>query len=270
MKIIASLTTTPHRIDIINCALDSIINQTIPIDSVEINIPYVFKKTGREYKIPEWLYQLEKDTKKNKCKFKIFRTEDYGPITKVAPALLRHKNSKDTLIWSVDDDFEYPVNMLAVLFREYIPKNNYILSHSGGHWLYNQDNLVSQDHSFECTGYSSHRREGFVDFLEGFATVLYPSNLIEKDFKKYILKTIKNIDCKNSDDIILSNYFKSKGVKIHNCAYPYTKEHKLLGDFGLPYGANGDALHKEGGGNEERYVRVFNWLKEQNLNAWCG
>lgn len=257
LKIIASLTTTPSRINLIKDTLYSILNQTINIHSVEINIPYIFEKTGEKYIIPDWLLKLEKTSK-----VKIFRTEDYGSITKVAPTLIRYKNNKNTLVWSVDDDFIYPVNMLAVLFREYIPDNNYILSHSGGQWVYNID---SPDF---CERYVTHRREGFIDFLEGFATVLYPAFLIEEDFESYVIKTSKCFENRNSDDILISNYFKLKGIKIYNCAYPYKKEHKLLGEFGLDYGNDKNALHKQDGGHQKRYVRVFNWLKEQNLNGW--
>jgi len=261
-KIIASLTTTPHRINLLLPNILSILNQTIPIDSIEINIPYIFKRTGEEYVIPEWLSELSKNTTNDICSVHIFRTEDYGAATKVAPTLLRHKDSKNTYIWSIDDDIEYPQNMLAVLYREFIPDKSRILSHSGGRLQFEQESKAS------ICDYQSSRKEGFVNFLEGFATVLYPANLIEDDFENYILKTTEEIDCRNSDDIILSNYFVSKKATIYNVAYPYDVTRPLFNRSQSPYSETPDALHNQGGGNKDRYIRVYNWLLEQNLNAW--
>lgn len=262
MRIIASLTTIPSRVNHILPTIQSILNQTITIDSIEINIPYFFKRTGEVYNIPEWLLALEKDSKNSKCKVRIFRTEDYGAITKIAPTLLRYKNNKNTYIWSLDDDFEYPENMLAVLYREFSPKNNYVLSHSGGRWVYNED-------SKECENYVSSRREGTVDFIEGYASILYPAFIVEDDFENYITKTSKTLDCRNSDDIIISNYLNIKNITMYTCAYPYNSTKTLIEGCNLQHGSDEDSLHKQGGGNAERYIRVFNWLKEENLNSWA-
>jgi hypothetical protein len=260
MKIITSLTTTPFRINLFLPTIQSILNQTIPIDSIEINIPYIFKRDDTTYEIPEWLSDLEQSSKDTKCQIKIFRTEDYGAVTKVAPTLIRHKDSKHTYVWSLDDDFIYPENMLAVLYREYSTTNNYVLSHSGGKWLYS-------DIFKEC--YSSDRTEGFVDFSEGFASVLYPTCIVKDDFENYIGKTAENLDCRNSDDVIISNYIKLHNNKIYNCSYPYSDSMRLINNGYLPYGYTPDALHQQGGGNSDRYKRVLNWLKTQNLNAWA-
>lgn len=262
MKIIASLTTTPYRINLIEPTIDSILNQTIPIDAIELNIPYVFLRNGEKYEIPNWLLKLEKNSKKYKCQIRIFRTEDYGAITKIAPTLIRHKNNNDVHVWSLDDDIEYPVNMLATLYREYIPDNRYVLAHSSGNWVYD-------DETKEYINFKTSRREGFFDFLEGFATALYPVFLFQNDFEDYILKTCKTIDNRNSDDVLISNYLALKGIKIYNCAYPYSENKVLLSDDNLKkYGHKKDALHQQGGGNLDRYIRVLNWLKDNNLNGW--
>jgi hypothetical protein len=261
MRIIASLTTTPYRIDLIKPTIDSILNQTIPIDAIELNIPQVFLRTGEIYKIPDWLSILERDSNYTNCKISIFRTEDYGAITKVAPTLLRYKNAEDAFIWSVDDDFVYPVNMLATLYREYIPTKHRLLSHSGGNWTYDSDKL-------NCINYNTHRMEGVVDFFEGFAGVLYPPSLIKDDFENYVIDTSKLLDNRNSDDILLSNYFALQNIKMYNCYYPYSNNRQFLNLGKQNYGTNNDALHKQDGGHNKRYIRVFNWLKENNLNGW--
>ena len=260
MKIIASFTTTPQRINLILPTIQSILNQTIPVNGIDINIPLIFQRTGEKYEIPSWLLALEQDSKNTDCQVRLFRTEDYGAITKIAPTLMRYKDNEEVYIWSIDDDFEYPVNMLAALFREHIPSKHRILTHSCGHWTYNNFN--------NCIGLTTTRAEGVGDFLEGFASVLYPPNLISNDFEDYIINTSKVLDNRNSDDIILSNYLKLKNITIYNCGYPYIIAGVLLGES-LNYGHKEDALHHQGGGNVERYVRVFNWLKDMNLNAWA-
>ena len=259
MKIIASLSTIPSRINLILPTIESILKQTICINGIDINIPHIFQRTGERYEIPDWLINLEQSSKNSNQPVRIFRTEDYGSITKVAPTLLRYKDREDIYIWSVDDDFKYPVNMLAALFREHIPAKRRALTHSCGHWTY--DNFKN------CLGFATTRAEGVGDFLEGFATVLYPPRLINNDFKDYLNKTSKIVDNRNSDDIIISNYLKLLDIEIYNCGYPYIVAGVLL-DEGLEYGHNEDALHKQDKGNEERYIRVFNWLRDQNLNNW--
>jgi len=260
MRIIATLTTTPRRIGEIRKTLNSVLNQTIPIEAIEINVPYILKRSGEEYQIPEWLSQLEAETKNTKCEVRIFRTEDFGAITKIAPTLFRYQGQKDVFAWSIDDDVEYPVNMLATIFREYMPDRDYVLCHSGAEWKFDSEDF--------CIGYNPDRRERDVHFAEGHATIFYPAGLVQEDFEDYIFKTTQTDDTRNSDDIIISNYFALKNIKIHCCAYPYREQSLFLVNRALKYGMNSQALHKQGGGNQKRYIRVFNWLKENNLNGW--
>ena len=113
--------------------------------------------------------------------------------------------------------------------------------------------------------------DAFVDFFEGFASVLYPPSLIKDDFENYIIDTSKLLDNRNSDDIVLSNYFALQNIKIHNCYYPYNVNQfnqQFLNLGKQKYGLYNDALHKQNDGHKKRYIRVFNWLKENNLNGW--
>jgi hypothetical protein len=109
------MTTTPSRIERIRPALDSVIAQSASIEHIEMNIPYVSARTNELYALPRWLEGMDR--------VKIFRTEDYGPITNVAPTLLRHRCDHDTYIWSVDGDYAYPTNQLEMLCRCHRPEN---------------------------------------------------------------------------------------------------------------------------------------------------
>ena len=263
MKIIASLTTIPSRIEHIQSTLESIVNQTIPLHAIELNIPWIYKKTGEGYKIPTWLLELVESSKNTQCEIRIFRTEDYGSITKIQSTVERYRMQSDVYIWSVDDDFIYAPNMLAVLYRDFIPSNPYVLSHSCGHWIYRYKTDI-------CVSYETYRTEGFKEFLEGFATVLYPASVFQDDFNDYIVKMCEVEDNRNSDDIIISNYLILNNIKIYNCSFPYYEGHYLLNftQNSLPYGFTSDALHYQGGGNKERYLRVFKWLEDSGLNGW--
>jgi len=262
MKFVASLTTTPYRINQIRDTIESILNQTIQVNCLELNIPLILKRTGEIYQIPQWLLDLEENSKNTKCEIKIFRTDDYGPITKVAPTLIRYKGNKDVFIWSLDDDIDYPVNMLATLFREYIPSKDRVLCHSGGDWRFDPQNL--------CAGYEANRRERDVNFAEGHASILYPAHLVKNDFEDYLNKVLENEDSNQSDDVIISNYFVLNNIIIHCCAYPYREDSLFLINCILKYGMNSQALHRQGGGNQKRYIRVYEWLKENNLNGWVN
>jgi len=77
MRIIATMTTIPSRIDGIRPVIEAVLAQTVPIEHIELNIPYTCIRTGESYAVPEWLESMHR--------VQIFRTEDYGPITKVAP-----------------------------------------------------------------------------------------------------------------------------------------------------------------------------------------
>jgi hypothetical protein len=245
MYIVASMTTIPSRLSKTRTVIESILSQTIPIDHLEFNIPYHCIRTGEIYTIPEWL--------KNIPKVEIHRTEDYGAITKVAPTLLRHKN-KDTYIWSVDDDFEYPCNTLATLFRAHKPSIQRILCLQGAFW-----------NNTDGTGYHGTSNEGLVHFVEGFGSVLYPPNCIKDDFENYVVTTSKDMDCRKSDDIILSNYFAKNEIPMYTCFNP---ERFDIHTKAMPYYNDSHALHLQDTGHSERYTRVYNYLIRNNLIGW--
>ena len=261
MKIIASLTTIPSRIEHIQSTLESIKNQNIVINAIELNIPWTFERTGETYTIPNWLLELVESSQKTECEIRIFRTKDYGAITKVAPTILRHREDKEVLIWSVDDDFKYPSNMLSVLIHTYKPTKRYVLSHSCGNWIYNES-------TGDCIDYHAYRGRGVNDFLEGFATVLYPAYFFLDDFEDYITKTSQLLDNRNSDDIIMSNYLALKDIEIYNCVFRYHRVYLSDQLNGMSYGLGSDALHKQQDGHHKRYIRVFNWLKAEEMNGW--
>ena len=91
-KVIVSLTTTPQRIHKLKPMIKSILNQTVRIDQIVLNIP-----NSKNFKVPK---ELESMIHVYSC------GRDYGSGTKCIPTILR-ENDSDTLIIMLDDRFIY-------------------------------------------------------------------------------------------------------------------------------------------------------------------
>ena len=78
-------------------------NQSFDDYEIHFNIPDENKLTKEKYIIPDWLLEYPK--------IKIFRTEDFGPATKLIPTVERIVDN-DTIIVVVDDDLIYHEQML--------------------------------------------------------------------------------------------------------------------------------------------------------------
>ncbi len=244
ISVIASLTTIPSRIDHIRPVLLSALNQTVKIEKVEINIPLVCGRTGEEYLIPDWLIDMRG--------VEIFRTEDYGPITKIAPTLLRHSSRSDLYVWAIDDDCAYPSDQLEVLLKGFSPDESRILVRYGG--------ALNSGHDFQ-----NWYGEGLVSFFEGFGGVLYPPNSVGKDFDDYVKITSDNQDCRRSDDIVLSMYFNNRNIPIYLYNHP-DAVHPYLVEGWLKH-AGTDALSE--GGHREKYGRAFEFVRGLLKSSDC-
>ena len=240
MRVVASMTTTPSRIDRIRPAIASVLAQSVPVEHLEMNIPYVCRRTGESYVVPPWLEAMER--------VRIFRTEDYGPITKVAPTLVRYHGDPLTCVWSADDDIAYPANQLAMLLRCQCPSQRRILARHGG--FFQPDGGIT---------FMVGKLE--VSMFEGFGTVLYPPGCVGEDFLDYVSTTSENEDCRRSDDVVLSFYFLSRLVPIFLCNRPSDGE--PFYPTWLPHAWESDALTRQDGGHIERYKRVFQFLRSR-------
>ena len=247
MRIIASITTIPSRIEHIRVCLESLLTQTVPVEHIEINVPEKCIRTGEDYVIPEWMKTMEK--------LKIIRTADMGAITKVAPTFLRYVDDSETFIWSVDDDWKYPAYTLEKLTCEHDPNNVRILAHSG------------VDYSDKLQIEYLHGGSRYAQIAEGYTSILYPPRVVKSDFPKYLEAIMKNPDCLKSDDLILGNYFAKIGVKSYLTAFSTQKRLFSFLDKDLiqPYEADKHALHKQDQGHAIRYVQVMGWLKSQRI-----
>jgi hypothetical protein len=222
MNIILTLTTIPERLHSIynydmRFCIESLLNQNYTKEyEVHVNIPNVYSKTGEQYTIPDWLQEIED------IRLKIFRTDDYGSITKLIPTLERSTNSDDIII-VVDDDMVYHPDLInehlnnrdkwpeyAVGYDGIRPKNV-----DGTPANYFND---SRDHFFSATGINA-----LVDILQHYKSVSYKRYFFEDDFVNFIDKY--GTWC---DDTSVSAYLASK--KRPRLA-TYYSEDKIFNDF---------------------------------------
>lgn len=242
MRVVASMTTIPSRIDQIRPVVEAVLAQSVPVDHLELNIPYQCIRTGESYAVPAWLESMDR--------VKIFRTEDYGPITKIAPTLLRYQNDHQTHVWSVDDDCAYPANQLALLCRVHDPDKRRILTRYGG--------KLQSDGSVQFL-----YGEADVTMFEGFGGVLYPPACVRENFLEYLEVTSANDDCRRNDDIVLAMYFNACGLPIHLFNQPSGDTPYMVSGW-LPHFKQ-DSLSAQG--HEENYKRIFNFINSQTVRA---
>jgi len=104
------MTTLPGRLDDIVIPIKHILRQTVPLESLYLNIPTRTMK-GDTYHIPQdFLGQFEG----YKTKVVINRCVDYGPITKLAPTL-DLETDPSTYILTFDDDIIVHRDLIRVL-----------------------------------------------------------------------------------------------------------------------------------------------------------
>lgn len=191
--IVASMTTVPKRVSTLPLVIEAILNQSISVDELHLNIPYLNARTGEVYDLSNSIL--------NNSRVKLFRTEDYGPITKVAPTFLRTLQSPETLIFAVDDDFAYSKDTLERLIRAKVDHPRIITRYGGA--LSDMGDMKSWFGS------------GRASFLEDFGGVLYPANIVKRDFPKLLSYVKRDGDLLRSDDIVLSTYFNYHSIEIY-------------------------------------------------------
>lgn len=95
--LVVTLSTLPSRIDRMRLTIKSLLNQSVRPAAIRINVPHESRREGVPYVIPEWLKRLRSVT--------IVRCDDYGPATKLIPALRDAGPDQGLLV--VDDDRVY-------------------------------------------------------------------------------------------------------------------------------------------------------------------
>lgn len=201
-KVTITLTTVPDRLECDNIkGLPTVIRALCTQDysnyEVHFNIPHIHKVKNKKYNIPEWLNNLQ-DRYKH---LKVFRTEDFGPPTKIIPTIQRVDNPDEILI-VVDDDFVYNNKTVKEHVENQKKFNRSAIGYDGLGAvvpIYND----GRDH-FVCLVNEPIE----VNTLQHYRTVSYKRDFFDQDFfELFVGKTL-------SDDILVSLYMRYKDIPL--------------------------------------------------------
>lgn len=202
-KIILTLTTVPNRLIEHNgvcpaqSALKTLLEQSCSSQyEVHFNIPISYDEILTEP--PEWIDQY----KTQYSHFKVFRTPDYGPITKLLPTLERIQDP-ETVIILADDDLYYMDGLVEAHAQAREKYPNCAVGFAG---------LSAIDGSCHfCTTLSKDTR---VKILEGYKSVSYLRSFFDINELKESF-----IDKSWNDDLVLSAYMGYKNIQKIVLAY---------------------------------------------------
>ncbi|MFS8159472.1 MAG: hypothetical protein ACMG6E_04515 [Candidatus Roizmanbacteria bacterium] len=194
-RTVVSLTTTPDRITLLGPTLASLLDQSIRVDEIAVNIPYKSRK-GQEYVIPEWLSNLKH--------VKLYRVElDEGPATKLLPTLRREK--EDTRIIVVDDDVILNSKCLQVLSDSY----NVVDCAITNYGIKLSENAQLPNNFKRVAHFMTKSRE--VDLLQGFSAFLVTPKMFEGQL--HLMQELPK-DLITVDDIIFSGMLALNKIRI--------------------------------------------------------
>jgi hypothetical protein len=212
-KVILTLTTIPERLSYehplgLKRVIYSLINLKYDNYEIHFNIPHKNKKTGVDYVIPEWLQNINGGEK-----LRIFRTEDYGPSTKLYPTLQRITDPNQLII-IVDDDLVYESRLIEghLTLRE---KNDDVVWGFAG--LNNLGEKFKDARDRFVIGVNHDVRVGII---EHYKTVSYRRRFFEDDFNEEFLSRGW------ADDHLVSAYMGIKGIVKMVGQTDYIPKHK--------------------------------------------
>lgn len=105
--VVICLTTIPSRIESLQPTLKSLLNQTRSPARIRIHVPHFSIREKCRYVIPDWMNGLQSVV--------IVHCDDYGPATKLLPALRDFEENQPLLV--VDDDRIYRRNLVETTVR---------------------------------------------------------------------------------------------------------------------------------------------------------
>lgn len=209
-RVVLSLTTVPGRYEILYDTLRTLVNQDYPVAAIYLTIPKIAQRWGTPYPtLPQRI--LDMVTIVN-------IEEDYGPICKIIGALLTEKDP-NTLVITCDDDIWYSPNLASCLVQQYLKRPNAAVSGSG---MFISNGAVFSAYHAQSVFFHSWfmdfnvpKQGREVDILCGFSGVLYPRYAFPDadDLEQLVTYTRQSKAVFHNDDILLSAYLSSQGIK---------------------------------------------------------
>lgn len=193
-RVILTLSTVPNRLSETRedwgtkVCIDKLLSLSYQDYEIHFNIPEIQRSTGEEYIIPDWLKNI-KDPR-----LKVFRTEDYGPITKISPTVFR-VDDPNAVIITLDDDLLYEDGFIEYHLKKMEEYPNSVIAFAG---------ISAIDQS--CHFCTSVQKDTRVKIVEGYKTVSYRRSFFENDFfTEFVGKHW-------ADDIVLSAYIGKRNI----------------------------------------------------------
>jgi hypothetical protein len=198
-RVVISLTTMPDDIIGLNQTLSSILNQSFTPNAIYVNVPYISRRSGQEYVIPDFLHKM--------TSISILRGNDYGPLSKIV-GTLKVETDPTTLIVSVDDDKLYTSNFLNKLVYHAQLDDRVAWGICGWGFLpwFQPYGVIPAYPSYYTRGIYGRS----VQVLQGVCGTAYRRKFfseIEDVFSKNIP------ECFTQDDMWISGYLNSKGIR---------------------------------------------------------
>jgi len=207
MKNIISLTTIPSRLKDegeygIKKCINSLVNQKFnePYE-IHFNIPPRNKRTGEEYKIPQWL----KDLSELNPKLKLIEVpEDCGPITKILYTI-RRETDPESIITVCDDDLIYHPKMLEEQIKNQSRYENTAVGYDGirAELENGKEPFEDQRNCFVVSIYQNV----YVNYLQHYKTISYRRRYFGDDFEDFIKLGSWN------DDVTIGAYLTKRNIK---------------------------------------------------------
>jgi len=247
-NIIVSLTTVPNRLMEeretagSRLGLKTILEQNYNSYEVHFNIPYYYKVDNTKIIVPDWLNEFS-DKYNN---LKIFRTDDYGPITKILPTLERI-NDPETILIVVDDDLYYMDGLIEAHINGRSKYPNAALGFAG---------MSSLDGS--CHFCTTLKQDTRVKILEGYKSVSYKRSFFDiHELKKDFIPLSWN------DDLILSAYMGYKNIPKIVLSYEYDTDFSPRVES---FPVIGHTPIERGGCYEFRHNEELQKFSDENIN----
>ncbi|KAI8908571.1 hypothetical protein EDD86DRAFT_191694 [Gorgonomyces haynaldii] len=190
-RTVVSISTFGGRTQALEKAIDSVLDQTVRIDKIYIQLPLELKRV-KSQEIDPLVYELPKKDPR----IQILHPEDYGPSTKLLGALLVEEDP-DTVIVTLDDDTRYHREMIHYLLQHLEQEDDQIPCFVCEHWPFYQFS-PSRVSSGICHGWAN-----------AFAGVAYKRGWFDQQIFNY---SGAPDGCKLHDDVWISGYLYRKNI----------------------------------------------------------
>lgn len=212
-RLVVSITTVPSRLNTqrMRDVIYSIATQTLKPDVIYLSLPSWSRRLKKRYPEPdEWIRKY--------CK--IVNVPDYGPITKLAGAILSEQDP-ETIIITCDDDIICQPNKLENVYNKCIKHPNAAICSYGfiigqfpfmGTFVRDDDKFPSL-YTIQCLQY----KETLVDVLFGYRTAAYRRKFFpynEALIDQFLSRPLQDEDVFLNDDVYISAYLNNNNIQI--------------------------------------------------------